>query len=646
MRTSFTQLGLGIIVAIALVYLLLVVLFQSSLDPLIIMVAVPGAFVGVLWMLAVTGTTLNVESFMGAIMAIGIAVSNSILLVSFANERARSRTRSSTPIEAALAAGRTRLRPVLMTALAMILGMLPMALALGEGGEQNAPLGRAVIGGLLVATLVTLLRGAARVRGLPEEAADARPEGPRGRQGRCALRGPRGPRAHGEGGAGMTQDERRKADEPERPKEIRVQGPVTIVVEPGRGEPRADDAPPPAAPECPPDEVSAPRADATKHEENDDAAPPPHAARRSRLVSTLAVALVVVAAVVAVALWIDRRHAAARERDSRDKVVAKGPKVRVVTVKMSDAKRELTLPGELRGYEQTTLYSKLAGFMRSMRVDRGDRVKKGDILAVIESPENDDDVTQAVSDAEVKRINANRLRALEASGVASALDRDNAINASRMADAFLGRTRTIKGYEVIRAPFAGAITARYVDAGALLPAATGATQSAQPVVDLARVDKLRVFVYLGQDTASFVRVGDIATIWQDERPEERIDARVSRTTSSLDPRTRTMQTEIDIDNGDGHLLPGTFVRVKLAVAVPPAAEVPSEALVFRSGKDTVAEVHDGHVHFREVEIASTDGRTTRIARGLAGGETLALDVPLEVREGSAVEVASESLTGR
>jgi multidrug efflux pump subunit AcrB len=122
---------------------------------LIIAVAVPGALVGVLWMLAVTGTTLNVESMMGAIMAIGIATSNSILLVSFANDR-RVEHPETSPLDAMAEAGRTRLRPVLMTALAMILGMLPMALGMGEGGEQNAPLGRAVIGGLLVATFVTL----------------------------------------------------------------------------------------------------------------------------------------------------------------------------------------------------------------------------------------------------------------------------------------------------------------------------------------------------------------------------------------------------------------------------------------------------------------------------------------------------------
>jgi multidrug efflux pump subunit AcrB len=155
MHEAFSKLGLGLIVAILLVYLLMVVLFQSWLDPFIVLVAVPGALCGILWILFITGTTINVESFMGAIMAVGIASSNSILMVSFANEVRLEL--GMDPLQAAREAGKTRLRPVLMTALAMIIGMTPAALALGEGGEQNAPLGRAVIGGLLVATVVTLL---------------------------------------------------------------------------------------------------------------------------------------------------------------------------------------------------------------------------------------------------------------------------------------------------------------------------------------------------------------------------------------------------------------------------------------------------------------------------------------------------------
>jgi multidrug efflux pump subunit AcrB len=188
MQNSFQSLLLGLVLAIVLVYALLVVLFQSWIDPFIIMMAVPGALIGILWMLAVTGTTINVMSLMGAIMAVGIAVSNSILVVSFIND-----IRVAHPdmglIEAAVEAGKTRLRPVLMNALAMIIGMVPMALGLGEAGEQNAPLGRAVIGGLLLATFSTLfvvpviytfLRKAAPTLHMLDErfAAEARGEAP------------------------------------------------------------------------------------------------------------------------------------------------------------------------------------------------------------------------------------------------------------------------------------------------------------------------------------------------------------------------------------------------------------------------------------------------------------------------------------
>jgi multidrug efflux pump subunit AcrB len=153
MRTAFAGLGLGLAFAIILVYLLMVVNFQSWIDPLIIVMALPAALAGIVWALFVTQTTFSVPSLMGAIMAMGVATANSVLMVTFANDQ---RLRGRTAIEAALEAGHERLRPVLMTALAMIIGMLPMALGLGEGGEQNAPLGRAVIGGLALATFATL----------------------------------------------------------------------------------------------------------------------------------------------------------------------------------------------------------------------------------------------------------------------------------------------------------------------------------------------------------------------------------------------------------------------------------------------------------------------------------------------------------
>jgi multidrug efflux pump subunit AcrB len=153
MKNSFQGLAFGLIGAIVLVYLLIVVNFQSWLDPFIIITALPGALAGICWMLLVTRTTLSVPSLTGAIMSVGVATSNSILMVSFAREQLNE---GKTARDAALEAGFVRIRPVIMTALAMIIGMVPMAIGLGEGGEQNAPLGRAVIGGLLFATFATL----------------------------------------------------------------------------------------------------------------------------------------------------------------------------------------------------------------------------------------------------------------------------------------------------------------------------------------------------------------------------------------------------------------------------------------------------------------------------------------------------------
>jgi multidrug efflux pump subunit AcrB len=153
MQSSFTGLLVGLAMAIVLVYFLIVVNYQAWIDAMIVIAALPAALAGIAWMLFITGTTLSVPALTGAIMTMGVATANSILLVSFARQRSEE---GMPPLSAALEAGSTRIRPVVMTALAMIIGMIPMALGLGEGAEQNAPLGRAVIGGLLFATVSTL----------------------------------------------------------------------------------------------------------------------------------------------------------------------------------------------------------------------------------------------------------------------------------------------------------------------------------------------------------------------------------------------------------------------------------------------------------------------------------------------------------
>src|SRR5271168_5649842 len=154
MNSSFDGLFFGLAAAIVLIYLLIVVNFQSWADPFVIITALPAALAGIVWILFATGTTLSVPALTGAIMCMGVATANSILVVSFARERLEA---TGDAFRAATEAGYTRFRPVVMTALAMIIGMTPMALGLGEGGEQNAPLGRAVIGGLIFATIATLM---------------------------------------------------------------------------------------------------------------------------------------------------------------------------------------------------------------------------------------------------------------------------------------------------------------------------------------------------------------------------------------------------------------------------------------------------------------------------------------------------------
>jgi multidrug efflux pump subunit AcrB len=154
MNSAYSGLLFGLLGAIVLVYLLIVVNFQSWSDPFVIITALPAALAGIVWMLFTTGTTLSVPALTGAIMCMGVATANSVLVISFARERFDE---LGDPVAAAIEAGFVRIRPVLMTALAMIIGMLPMSLGLGEGGEQNAPLGRAVIGGLIFSTMATLM---------------------------------------------------------------------------------------------------------------------------------------------------------------------------------------------------------------------------------------------------------------------------------------------------------------------------------------------------------------------------------------------------------------------------------------------------------------------------------------------------------
>lgn len=359
-----------------------------------------------------------------------------------------------------------------------------------------------------------------------------------------------------------------------------------------------------------------------------------------RITGLVAIGVVSVAVAIVLLAGLHRAHAARSQRAQRESELGRGERITVARVDTTPLERTLTLPGDVHGYNEATLYAKVAGYVRDVRVQRGERVTRGEVLATIESPENRRDVASARDSFDLARVVAERTRTLTAQGLVAQQDRDNAVTQERVSRAALQRATDLLDYTAVRAPFDGVVSARYVDPGALVPAATGGTLSALPVVDVADVSVVRVFVYVGQDSAPFVHVGDEALVWQDELPDRRIPARVTYLSGALDPRTRAMQVELDIPNSQWDLLPGTFAHVRLRMAEPPSPLIPDDAIVVRDGKTHVVVVEEGKAHYVDVDLGYNDGSKVRVLRGLKGGETIGTNVPVEVEEGAPVQLAS------
>jgi len=347
------------------------------------------------------------------------------------------------------------------------------------------------------------------------------------------------------------------------------------------------------------------------------------------------VVLVALSCVAVLVVWLTHRHARARDATDRAKAADSGPVVLVATATNGAAERDVVLPADVRALYQTTLYAKVSGYVKDVRVDKGQRVKKDQILGTLESPETDQALVTAKADFALRKEQAARARRL-APDVVSQSDLEAAIAAFDSARANLERAQAAVGYEIIRAPFDGVITARYVDPGALLPAATGATQAALPFVDVADPATLRIDTFVGQDVASYVKVGDAVGVWEDARPNDLIQATVTRTSGALDPRTRTMLVEIEVDNRKRGMLPGTYAHVRAHVGASPSPLVPAEAIFVRGGETCVALVDEGRVRVTRVRTGVTDGKVVQIVEGVRAGDVVAIDLPTSVGDGGPI----------
>jgi membrane fusion protein (multidrug efflux system) len=316
----------------------------------------------------------------------------------------------------------------------------------------------------------------------------------------------------------------------------------------------------------------------------------------------------------------------------------KGPSVEIATAHKVAGSNTLRLIGEARPYQSAILYAKVSGYLRSISVDKGDSVHANQAIAVIDSPETDKQYQAAVADAHNKELIANRAATLVKKEMISQQDADQSETDAAVSKANLEQIGTLKAYEQLRSPFAGTVTARYADPGALIQNAATSQTSALPLVEVSQTSRLRIYVYVDQAHAPFVRGGDPVAISDQANPSLRVAARVTRTSGEIDPKTRTLLVEIDVDNPRNRILAGSFVQVELKVQTPRYIEVPSDALIVRGNQTLVAVVtSDNIIKFTQVAVAEQTGETARLFSGLDEGEHVARSIGERVPEGGKVQ---------
>jgi membrane fusion protein, multidrug efflux system len=320
---------------------------------------------------------------------------------------------------------------------------------------------------------------------------------------------------------------------------------------------------------------------------------------------------------------------------------AEGVAVNVGVVTPSSTERTITIPGEVRPYSSVTLYAKVSGYLKKIAVDKGDMVKEGQLIATIESPETDRAIQSSEATAKNKRSIADRQQGLLKKGILSTQEAEQSASDADAAEANLQALKEQRNYQTIRAPFSGRVTARFADAGALVQSAANSQSSALPIVTIAQEERLRIYIYLDQRDATFIREGDSVHIRLLERPGVDIPATITRYTGEIDPKTRTLLAEIDLDNKKDLILPGSFVQVSLTIKAHPLLQMPSSALIVKGPLFFAAVVDtSGILHFQKITIADNDGKTCQIISGLTGGEKLALGVGDALRDGDKVKVTT------
>jgi RND family efflux transporter MFP subunit len=559
---------------------------------------------------------------MGAIMAIGVASANSILLVTFAGEQQLA---GMSAFDAAIAAGRTRIRPVLMTAAAMIVGMIPMAIG-GAGEEQNAALARAVIGGLLFATPTTLL-------GVPYLFATLR----RGQRRKISPRRLLG---------GFRMNHSRyfpaalgDAELYDGPRDAELFGTSGRRV-PGRA---------PTEPLRPPSKTTG------------------KSGRRLLAIG----ALLSLGGALGLGVWqhIGLHAQVTAAAEHRREFV---PTVRTAAVRASDNTMAVTWPATTEAFEQANIYARASGYISRRGVDIGSRVKAGQPLVEITAPELDHQIAQAEAtlvqlQASLQQAIANRALAqvtwdrdrplvqkgwvtpqqgdtdrlnLQAREAAVAVAQANITSQ----EAQLRVLKQQKAYQSVVAPFDGVITQRNIDVGDLVQADAA---SGTFLFTLMHGDTIRIRLYVPQDQAFGISPGVEAVIRVPEMPGREFPGTVTRIADALQPGTRTLLTEVDVPNSDRALSPGIYCSVELKIPrKTPSLIVPSEAIVFNRDGLSVAVVENGIARIRPIALVRDFGTTVEVSAGVKEGDQVVLNPAVDLTDGRELKISSSATERR
>ena len=349
----------------------------------------------------------------------------------------------------------------------------------------------------------------------------------------------------------------------------------------------------------------------------------------------LAIAVVVAVALTA-GLVLGHDLMVQRQTSQLARLAEQGRNVLVAKVFEEPASRTVDLPATIHGYTEAAIYAKVAGYLKTIDVDKGDRVQQGQVVAILETPDLDKQVADAKAAYWLQSVTDKREQILVRQGVIAQQEADTAHANMLQAKATYEQLLAEQGYKDITAPFDGIVTARYVDPGALIPQATTSANGI-PIISVATLSPLRVYADVPQSLALSVKNGDPATITSYELVGKQFKGDVIRHPDALDTASRTMLVEVDLPNKDHALLPGMYAKLDITVsAAQSGSMVRDDALVFRDGKIFVPVVRDGHLHLVPVKLGYDNGNTVVVEGDIRGDDLVALNVGQAATDGEVV----------